>query len=665
MNKPEFNILGKSFAIPLNWLLVLFILLNALFKFYYLPDESIYGDEAYSIFHAQKPLAELTEIFLHDQNPPLHIIVLHFWMQLFGVSDISAKGLSVILNILCAVVLFLFAKKFLNKQAALFVSVLFLFSNVQLFYSHEVRTYALVQLLCISSFYFYFKLLTEPDKKSIAALSVINLLLLFSHYLTIFIFITQFLCVWLFLKKAPRGIKYYLISQLLTALFFVPWLKVLFANLPQSGSFWLTAPGYGELKWFVFMLNGSESLFTVFTTIILSSIIMVLLNRRFRFFYESFDTKVYIVFLCLYILPIGLDYWVAQYTPVFLGRYFLYATLGLFLLIAYIISYLNTSAIIRIMIVMPVFYFLFTAFNAKPEKEDDWKSIMPRIKKIQTGNTVIFISASYKYKDFAFYYDREAFKDYKNTIQRLYQKGVYCSKDGQWGWEHLNLDTVDQVIFVQSHSQFEDPEGKTRQSLFQKYKICSEYNRINITYTVFKKNNLPCFSVRTIAERKKEKCDLWTESIGINETFQDSVIIYSANMEWDSTCGVNTLLTKEKANSGVYSCIIHSQQPYSVGLIKNVKDINGIRNIDISGYVNCKPGSDVRLVVSVEKAGEAFYRKELLVKEKIKTFDIWNEVMLSATIPDDVPKDSELKIYFWNPSETIAFIDDITVRASY
>src|ERR1035437_10050808 len=117
----------KRLINPMAWALILFTILNLAFKFYFLPQESIYGDEAYSIFHAQKPLSELTAVFLHDQNPPLHILLLHFWMQIFGISDVSAKAFSVVLSVLCGIVLFLFAKKFLNKQIAVIASVLFLF----------------------------------------------------------------------------------------------------------------------------------------------------------------------------------------------------------------------------------------------------------------------------------------------------------------------------------------------------------------------------------------------------------------------------------------------------------------------------------------------------------------------------------------------------------
>lgn len=665
MNTLSSNSITKRLFTTTAWLLILFTLLNLVFKFYYLAQESIYGDEAYSIFHAQKSLAELTDVFLHDQNPPLHIVLLHFWMQTFGVTDISAKAFSVILSVFCGIVLFVFANRFLNKQIAIIVSVLFLFSNPQLFYSHEIRTYALVELLCIASFYFYFKLLKGPDKKTIILLAITNLMLLFSHYLTIFIFITQFICVWMFYKQNKKGVGYYILSQLLVIIIFIPWLKVLFANLPQRGSFWLTAPHFGELKWFIFMLNGNEWLFTIFSVIILSSLLMVIFNKRFNFFRETFDIKIYIVFLLWYLLPIALDYWVAQYTPVFLGRYFLYSTLGLFLLLAYIIGNLNTNNIIRICLFIPILWSLIAAFDARPEKEDEWKSIVPKVKKLQNKKTVIYVSASYKYKEFSFYYDIEAFKDYNNTMQRLFDQNVFCSKEGPYGWEKVNLDSVDQVLFVQSHSQFEDPAGTIRQSILdKKFQVCSEYPIKNVKLTIFKREGQPCFPLTIIKKQNASDCSFWETTIGIQEQTKDTVIIYKTSMEPTESCPMPHSVTKEKAYSGNYSCMINKEDQYGIAFTKTLEDLKGMNEINVSAFVNYAVGSNAHIVVSVEKKSKTLYRQDLVVSELNKKPDVWNEIVLSALIPKNITDDAELKIYFWNPAGESAFIDDFTIRLS-
>ena len=119
---------------------ILFIItLNLALKSFHISDETIYTDEANSIFYAQQPLKNIITYFQYDQNPPAYFIVLHYWIQLTGVSDVSLKLLSVIFSTFCGLLVYFFSKKILNQRAAVFASLLFTFSNAQLYYARECR----------------------------------------------------------------------------------------------------------------------------------------------------------------------------------------------------------------------------------------------------------------------------------------------------------------------------------------------------------------------------------------------------------------------------------------------------------------------------------------------------------------------------------------------
>ena len=175
MNKQNY-IDRISSLIKDNLLFLIIVLANLIVRTYHLASESLYGDEPYSIFYGQQKFGEVLPYLLKDQNPPLHLTLLHIWMNIFGITDVSAKMFSVTCTVLASGVLFLFAKKFINKTTAILVSLLFLFSNSQQFFATEVRPYAMVQLLCIVSFYVYFSLLNFPKLKYLIFLFLINLL---------------------------------------------------------------------------------------------------------------------------------------------------------------------------------------------------------------------------------------------------------------------------------------------------------------------------------------------------------------------------------------------------------------------------------------------------------------------------------------------------------
>ncbi len=647
---------------PLLFFVLTFLSLTIFVRSYEITNESLYGDEPYSIFQAQKSLSELKEIFLHDQNPPMHIALLHFWIKIFGISDVSAKMFSVICSALAGLVLFLFTKKHINKQSAYLVSFLFLFSNAQQFYATEVRPYALIQLLCILSFYFYFNIIKSQNKRDIIFLFLTNTLLLYTHYLTIFIFVVQFLCIWFFLKENKKIVVYYFTSQILVSLAFLPWVNVLLSNIPKEGSFWSHAPNYADFRWHTNLLMGNNNLFYIFLTLVFLFVFLVIVNKKIGVYYENFNSKYFTVFTLLFIIPIGLDFFIAQYTPVFLTRYILYSSLGLFLLIAYCFANIKLNNVYKLAFILPLLLFIFSSFRITQEREDDWKHFVPMVKKMQDENTVIFICASYKFKDFSFYYDLSAFKNYKNSAEALAKKNVYFSAKDEWfGWKKLNFDSINKIIYVQSHNQFEDPENANYAFILSKgFKECDNYKKINTGYTLFVKNNLECNPVKIITKNKNAKCDVFECFAGIDSN-KDTVDVYKTSFEKKEGCKDVSETSSEIYFDGKYSLKLNKNNEYSIGITKPILELDTKKTIIISSFIFCKEGNTSHLVVSVEKENQTLFREELFIPEKIKEIEVWKEISMKSILPNNLPKDAILKIYFWNPSENNFYVDNLSI----
>ena len=48
--------------------------------------------------------------------------------------------------------------------------------------------------------------------------------------------------------------------------------------------------------------------------------------------------------------------------------------------------------------------------------------------------------------------------------------------------------------------------------------------------------------------------------------------------------------------------------------------------------------------------------------ENIHSDNIWKKMVLGFTLPDALPDDSEVKIYFWNPSKSSIYVDDYMIQ---
>ena len=55
-------------------------------------------DEPFSIFYAQQDLGDLMSVFMDENNPPLHFVLLHYWINLFGISPLAVRSLSLLLH---------------------------------------------------------------------------------------------------------------------------------------------------------------------------------------------------------------------------------------------------------------------------------------------------------------------------------------------------------------------------------------------------------------------------------------------------------------------------------------------------------------------------------------------------------------------------------------
>jgi len=85
---------------------------------YKLGDNSLWYDECFSIDWANDSIKEILDYsLLHDTNPPLYLIILHFWLKWFGDSEFVLRSLSAIsASIACGVFFYLLFAFLIGKQ---------------------------------------------------------------------------------------------------------------------------------------------------------------------------------------------------------------------------------------------------------------------------------------------------------------------------------------------------------------------------------------------------------------------------------------------------------------------------------------------------------------------------------------------------------------------
>ena len=633
--------------------LLLITIVNIIIKLMFLGSETLYMDEPYSIFTAQQSLTEIYNQCLHDSNPPLYLFILHFWMHIFGISAFSAKLLSVFASIGTAVAVAIFAKRFLNPQSAVLASILFLFTNALLYYSHEARTYSMVIFSVVLSFYVFLSTLKNPTKLKLALLVLINVVLLFLHYTSIFVHITQLVISFLFIKTNKKGFIYYVVSQFLAMLIFLPWMKIVIENTP-TGETWFQSPTLAGLYYVPAGFTNSPINFILFVLVIIFSVYTILAKKS-KIFKNSFDVKIFYTLLFWYLLPVIFNFIVSQYFPVYYLKTVLYSSIGFILLMAYIISSLNINRVYLLIISVIILVIPLTDFRVRQFKPEDWNVLIPKVKSIIDDKTIVLVTPWWQTMPFSYYYDVEIFKQYNQVGEIFKNKNILFINDSS-NLKNVDFNIFNKIIVVKCRPPFDNT-----QEFIEKrgYEITGIIDNSDSKAYVFTKSELLAYTDSSEMQLIINQL-IWNKKKLISKTSDNELCIYSSNFEQFDSINSPPNITNLNSQSGKYSCVVNKKYEYGSTLEIELASKYGMK-VYVSFYAFANEIGSPKMVYSISRMGKDFEWKSQDIKFEKNEVGKWTKFKFNAVIDKETFDGDFLKVYVWNPSEYAIYIDDIEV----
>ena len=219
---------GKSIANNTNGTNRLrFIVLTAVcalyisLRFWHLADSCLWFDEIFSVHAAEHPWSELFTFVAKDLiHPPLFYVVLKLWIATGGESLLWLRSLPVFFSIAALAPFFLFCRQLKLRTLAVSLALLFLAVNGSLIkYAQEVRMYSLLMCMSLFSLWLFARFLNVG--KGIRFLTLVNILLVNTHYFGWFIVFAEILAV-LYLQRIKIGQTLKMLG--LTVAGSAPWL---------------------------------------------------------------------------------------------------------------------------------------------------------------------------------------------------------------------------------------------------------------------------------------------------------------------------------------------------------------------------------------------------------------------------------------------------------
>ena len=230
-----------------------FILLGILLvafslRIYQLGTESLYLDEAFSVRTSSNSFGQLLKASLADINPPLYYLLLHYWMLLFGSSEFWVRLPSVLFGTCSVAVLYKLGSILFNKVTGLISASILALSAWQIYSSQTARTYSLMVLLTLLSFYFFLRLFEGKDYRVLAGYILSTTALMYSHYYGLLFVLAQTLFLFSFYalqrnrEQAPGLSTWALAGGALVILYIPGVVYFAYAWAQRSLQGWISKP---------------------------------------------------------------------------------------------------------------------------------------------------------------------------------------------------------------------------------------------------------------------------------------------------------------------------------------------------------------------------------------------------------------------------------------
>ena len=301
--------------------------LSMLVKLTILSDQrDFWHDEAFQVVYSEKPISFIIDS--NDVHPPLYNLLAKF-ILLITKNIAWLRYTSIIFSLFFLERFFNLVNENFNKRIAMFSTTMIAFSFTYLYYATEFRNYSFVLMLVVFQIYYFNQQLRLG--KGVLYYLLFSVLMVYSHYMSALIIITQLIYILIFEKYIP-SYKKADILQSYVGLFAlcVPLFIYLAKTIPKLQSFWFKDIDFVSLlSTFAYILappiENYHYGFGLFYIVLFGTMI---------YFRKKIDMK-YVQFAMYLFVPVIIMWTISQVIPFYHHRYFLFGGIGFFVLVGW------------------------------------------------------------------------------------------------------------------------------------------------------------------------------------------------------------------------------------------------------------------------------------------------------------------------------------------
>jgi hypothetical protein len=219
---------------------VIVVIVGVVLRFWARSD--LWLDEALTVNISRLPLGSIHGALREDGAPPLYYVALHFWMEIFGTSNLAVRALSGVFSCVTLPFIWVAGRRMGGRTVAACAVVLVASSPFAVLYATENRMYSLVGLLSVLGIVGLQRVFDRPTAWNLIGVGAVAALLLYSHYWALYLVGTTTLWLawqaWRGPARHRRPARLALAAVVVGCLTFIPWLPTFIFQTRHTGTPW-------------------------------------------------------------------------------------------------------------------------------------------------------------------------------------------------------------------------------------------------------------------------------------------------------------------------------------------------------------------------------------------------------------------------------------------
>ena len=436
---------------------LLLIIIAATLRIWHIGKTDLGGDESFTLYMSLQSLPDIVNMLCKGDNPPLWEILMHFWVKVFGISEVAIRSLPLVFSTLTIIPIYYLGEKHIHRLAGIAAALLCCFSTFSIYLAHDCRVYSLIGFLSACSLLLFISIVKAPKTLKFILLTLVNLMLMYGHYLSVWIIVMEFVIA-LSIKPIRQKIwKPYLLHAAALILLFSPMFPVLFRRFTDSGinGTWIEKTTSPEALYdFLWRMCNVPVTTVLAIGLLIAAFIRLIINlSKKKLSFGNIG-----ILSLLWTAPLLVSFVLSFFTGFFLDRYF-YFIFPIFYLsmTAYCIFLFPKREVIglSLMGVLVVAMAASCSPDSSTKRFSSWHSdIKPIVRQLieaKEKENALVILPEYFDKQFTYYLDEnhEAFRTQSQpTNYYVYQD--YLLRQGYYydhNYQNANLNDYDKVVF--------------------------------------------------------------------------------------------------------------------------------------------------------------------------------------------------------------------------